>query len=164
MDNKTKSYLFIIGVFLYAVFTTTQYHKIAQQMASMAWYNSLLLYIFLNLSYLFVIIGSIYFYKKRNNALRGVGVGVFLVILMDVLSFPKCQWATNLVNGCGASDSIMTITNSDFYILKALTELGISYKISFIFYYIVVPLILILLIIQIAGLMELNKRFKSMLR
>jgi uncharacterized membrane protein (UPF0136 family) len=166
MDNKEKTAWFVVAIiFIYSIYTALNYSSIALNMSSGTYWNAMMIYVFMNISYLAIIGGTIYFYK--NNGLKGIVTGLIVGLLLtasfDILSSPRCKInADSIEQGCG--DGITSATNSDTYTLKAVMNIGIPYKYSAMFYYIFLPSILLILAGWIGGVVELNRRFKSMLR
>ena len=166
MDNKEKTaWIIVIIIFLYSIYTALNYSSIALNMSSGTYWNAMMIYVFMNISYLAIIGGTIYFY--RSKGLKGIATGLIVGLLLtaafDTLSSPRCKInADSIEQGCG--DGITSATNSDTYTLKAIMSIGISYKYSAIFYYIFLPSILLILAGWIGGVVELNRRLRSMVK
>lgn len=163
MDKRALGWAFVVFIIIYSIFTATQYHRLAQSMANMEWYKAVLLSILLNLSYLIIIVGSVYFAHAKGGALfKSFIIAVLFVFCMDIVGFPHCIRADSLEAGCGSSTNVMTVMDSDYHFLKAIVGIGVPYKIAFWIYYVGFPLVLVLIIVQIAGWVELTNRLRRM--
>jgi len=164
MDKRTMGWAFVIFITSYSIFTATQYTHIAEKMAGMVWYKAIFLSMIMDLSYLIIVIGTIYFSRQKGiHFFKSLLISVLLIFCLDIVNTPKCVYTDDLASGCG-ENNVMTFTNPDYYFLKEMTTNGISYKASFVIYYMVLPSLLILLIVQLAGWVALQNRLDGMVR
>jgi len=84
-------------------------------------------------------------YNQEIGILKNVIGGFVLVLALDIVSFPRLSQVTFPVD-------VSSLASSDALLVGKIMSFGVSYSYAWTFYYLVVPIVLIIASLQILGI------------
>ena len=106
--------------------------------------KGVLFYILSNPAYVLLFF-SIMHYNQEIGILKNVIGGFVLVLALDIVSFPRLSQVTFPVD-------VSSLASSDALLVGKIMSFGVSYSYAWTFYYLVVPIVLIIASLQILGI------------
>lgn len=151
IDNKKLGLGFIIVFILLVLYTGLNNQKFVDTISSGAFGSAILYYVITRIDYLFILI-SIFLLRISTPSKEFIG-GILLIWAIDITSMPRLPMA-------GFPTDASFLANSDFIFMSRLIGFtNWDYAFAWKFYYIVLPIILIILAGYILGLVNIGKKF-----
>ena len=154
MDDEQKANVFMmyfIGLALF-LFLKTDYVATFLSQASLP--VALAAHIILNPAYLIIVFGIVNW--RRDKVMSAFLSGILLVLAIDIVSPPRLGMAIP------AAIDASTATNIDYVFWQSASHFGIAYPIFRIAYYLIFPLLLIYLSVQLLGMKVFWQKIKGM--
>lgn len=107
-------------------------------------------YFLSNIPYVLILI-SIFVLNPQVGFGRNLLGGFMMVYAMDIVSFPRLSVA-------GMTTDIGLLSSSDALVMNHILKLGINYSTAYTFYYLVLPILLILGSLSILGIHNFFKQ------
>lgn len=153
IDNKKFAIAFIVGFILLTLVIGLNNERFIEKISTAKIGEALLYYFISRIDY--VIIFSSIFLLRISTPIKEFFAGLTLILAIDILSFPRLP-----SDAMTAVPSLMA--NSDYIFMKHLISFtNWNYTFAWKFYYIFMPIFLILLVGYILGLVKLGKRITN---
>lgn len=152
MDKKTFAWVFVIlfGVLTYYLWQNND--SVAGIIANDGW-TGIAWYIISNPAYILLMI-SIYLLNRETNLIRNA-IGSFLIIYSsDIISYPRLP-------SSAFPQDVSILASSDGLIITKLLKAGFSYETAWNFYYLVLPIGLVIIALAILGVHNFYKQIKG---
>lgn len=143
LDNKKKNWLIIAVFAVYCFYIYFNYNFLAGLVARDG-ITGYLIYFLTNPQYVAIML--FFAFRRTDNKFNSILAGILIVIAFDAVSTPHCvpilQNATIQAENAICSDTL-TIHN--------FISLGIPYKTAHFFYYVLMPILLLLVALKLVG-------------
>lgn len=150
LNNKNFSLIFVVAFSILTYFLYANNDIIANTIATdglggVAWYY------LSNVNYVLLIIAIIFINKGSGlPAWRALLGALAIVMATDIVGFPRFSPAA-------FPTDLSVLASSDAIIIKKLMSFGFSYTYVYGFYYLVLPIILMLVALQSLGIVQFTK-------
>lgn len=153
IDKQKLGLIFIISFILLTLWIGINNQKFVTTISSGSFGIAILYYIISRVDYLLIFISL--FLLRISTPIKEFFAGILLIWSIDILSFPRLP-----MQNLTTDTSLMA--NSDFlFMSKLLAITKWEYTFAWKFYYIVLPIILVLLVGYTLGLVKLGKRLNG---
>lgn len=153
MNNSTFGKVFLAYFVVITCLIAFQYQTFVGIIADGGLAKGLLFYFLLNVDYLLLLIAIMYF-SRGTNFFKRVIATFFIIWAIDIISFPRLSQA-------GLPPEMVYRTSSDAIIATAITSNGVPFTTFWWAYYLVLPVILILLAAWMLGIVELARMVRK---
>ena len=151
MERKTFSYIFVGYIILLAWYMYFHNDEIAQLIIA-GGVQGTLIYLFSNPANVLLVVGIVMFNTGENtNVFKNVLGGIMILISADILGFSRFS-PTGLPTDAGL------LASPDGIVITKLLAIGMSYSVAYTFYYLILPVLLVLGALAILGF---NNFFKT---
>ena len=151
-DGKVQLFvMYFVGLTLFLLAKTDQ---VAVWMNNSGLPTAFAIHLLTNPAYLLIIFGLMFY--GTSSKVRSFLSGVAMVVAFDIVSLPRL------------SPSVFTVvdtatrTNIDAVVAQAAINAGISYQIFYVAYYVLLPLALMYLAVNLLGLQGFWNRIRGM--
>ncbi len=144
MDNRTFVWGFLIFYIVMAWYIWANNDSIAQIIANDS-FKGVFFYFISNISYVAILV-TILIVNKQISFIRNTIGALALVLGIDIISFPRL-----LLSSGSLPKSIDILASSDALVIRHLLQIGISYQTAFTFYYLIFPVILVFVSLELLG-------------
>lgn len=157
MNRSKKQSLIFLGGFAIYILLLAFYFENAYKLISIdGLFISTVLYILYNPAYMLLIIGSLDYKKlSERKAWQKILGSIFLVLALDLPSMPRLSF----LNGLGTSAE--SITNMGNVVISKMMNIGLSFKFSWVLYYVALPLLCLFISMKLYGFVKFSKKVKS---
>ena len=112
--------------------------------------NGIFWYFLSNTTYILLLI-SIYLWNAEAGYLKNILGGLLIILATDIVSYPRLP-------STGIPLDISILASSDYLFMQKLLNYGLSYSFSYTLYYLVMPILLLVLALWIMGISDFAKR------
>ncbi|MEK6884808.1 MAG: hypothetical protein AABY22_34570 [Nanoarchaeota archaeon] len=152
MDKKNFAIIYIIAFGILAYFLWSNNDSIAATISSGSAQG--VFYYFLSNPIYILLVASVLYFNQEAGYIRNI-IGSFLIILSsDIISFAR------LPSG-GFNGDIFLEASPDSLVMHELVAKGMGYSTAYTFYYLVLPILLTLIALQVLGLHNFVKTLKG---
>lgn len=149
-DNQKRIVIlflvYIIGITIYSYFA---YDSLVRVISTDGLWGSFW-YFFINPVYIMLFI-SIILFNKRVGFFRNIMGSALLIFASDIISFPR-------LSSLGFTQDINLSASLDGLIISKMLSYGFSYSTTYILYYLIIPILSILLALYILGYQNFYKQ------
>ena len=149
MDKRTFSYIFI-GAFIFMAWYLYSNNDSIASIISQNGFNGVFWYFASNFSYILILV-SVFALNREVGLIKNLVGSIFLIVAIDILSFPR-------FSPVGLTKEVMLLASNDGIVMSKLLALGLEYSTAYTFYYLVLPIALILGSVSILGITDFFKR------
>lgn len=142
MDKKQFAIIFVIVFILMTYYLYYNDVMIAQTIKDDG-LKGMIFYFASNLAYVLIFVGILFFNKDKNMVSNILGA-FMLIYAIDIISFPRFM-------SSGMSQDLGFLASSDGVFISRFMEMGFQYANLHLFYYLILPIALILGSVYILG-------------
>lgn len=143
MDRKQFALLFTAGFIALTIWIYFNNSYVEQTIVHDG-LNGVLFYILSNPAYILLFF-SIIHYNQEMGIIKNIIGGFALVLALDIVSYPRLPQGTMPLD-------VSSLASSDALLVGKIMSFGVSYNYSWTFYYLILPIILIIVALQILGI------------
>ena len=154
-SNGREQWFLVIGI-AYIVVVTVYFNAIVDFMTYSNTLTRLIVYYATQPAYLLILYGMMKI-SSGEKALKNLVAGILLVLVVDIVSLPRIGVSNDII-----SEGVLT--NAGFIYIQEMIRLGLSHTVAWYLYYLVTPIILLLIITGLIGSSGLAKKIRSMAR
>ena len=148
IDKKTFAYSFVIGFIFLTWYLYSNNDSVASIIANDG-FQGIFWYIVSNPAYILLFI-SIYALNTEAGFWSNTIGSFFILYASDIISYPRLSPVAMPLNN-------PILASSDTLFITQLTQWGLSYTNSWTFYYLVLPILLIIASLQILGITNFTR-------
>ena len=152
VDKKTFAIGFIVAFGLLTYYLWQNNESVASTIANNG-LDGIFWYFISNPAYVLLLI-SIYMLNKDAGALRNIGGTLMILFASDIVSYPRLPES-------GFPNDLAILASSDGIVMNKLIEMGFSYSTSWNFFYLVLPISLMLGALAVLGIHNFFKQVMS---
>lgn len=108
-------------------------------------------YLISNISYV-MIVAAIFLLNSQTGFIRNIIASFTFIFGIDILSYPRLLLSTG-----GLTTNVDILASSDALVMRHLLQAGIPYQMAFNFYYLILPIILLIVTIKLLGFTNFHK-------
>jgi len=145
MDKKTFAYGFLIAFGVLTWYLYSNNDLIATAIAHDG-INGMFWYFISNMSYVLLIFAIVILNRDSGvSTIRSLLGAILIIYAFDIVSYPR-------FSPVAMTTDLTMLASSDALAINKIKALGFSYPTTYTFYYLVLPLLLLVLSIQLLGI------------
>lgn len=150
MDKKQFAWIFVIGFFALTYYLWQNNDLIAKTIVNNG-FQGLFWYFISNANYVLILISIMVLNTEVGFIRRTIGA-LMTVYSFDIVSFPR-------LSPTGLSSDIAILASSDGLVVQELLKFGMPYQTAYTFYYLVLPILLMVAALTMLGFAQFIENF-----
>ena len=143
MEKKQFAFIFTAAFIVLTIYTYLN-NSYVEQTITRDGLQGVLFYIITNPAYILLFF-SIIHHNQEMGIIKNIIGGFILVLALDIVSYPKLPQASFPLD-------LSSLASSDALLVGKIMSFGISYSYAWTFFYLILPIILIITSLQILGI------------
>ena len=148
MDKKHFAYIFVAYIIALSFYTYYNNETIVSTISGNG-LQGIVYYFFANPAYV-LLMATLLILNKDTNFIRNITATLFILTSADILSYPRL--------GTSISNDINLLASSDGIAMSKMLSLGLEYSTAYTIYYLILPIVLIILSLWLLGINEFYKK------
>jgi hypothetical protein len=156
MEEKTKHYVILGGLFLYIILLRVFYEQIATSIVSGSLLQGFFLFLLGSPTYILALYFIIRFFPQRAIWKRTIA-GILVAFSLDWISFPRLLPLDKLLDGAN------TVASPDSLVMRFL-EQYMPHAVAYEMFYTILPMVFLFISLELLGIINLVKTVKEKMK